>query len=297
MIFITTHKDEMAEYESDSTSTPYDHFKASPLDRGEDGQLIDQKEKSRVDSDEMSEYEGTIRCIRISPDGTELASGNGVGNIRIHSLESPDLAQTHFIEAHDSEVISLAYSSALPNSSKHAELNPNGPHRPRFLMASGGRDKQVLLFDSEDNYHSFMNLDHHASTITALQFNEYSSTSDARLSSNQPEYRQMIELISSSADKNLACKQLDLERFNIFSNELDTAATEQDRPLFKHVKTQICKDKVMSLDVAGQAQYMVTGHDKSLCLWKLPTFEKVWEKRLATMEKEMSSKKSASGVN
>ena len=31
---------------------------------------------------------------------------------------------------------------------------------------------------------------------------------------------------------------------------------------------------------------MITGHDKSLCLWKLPNLEKVWEKRVATMEKE-----------
>ena len=42
----------------------------------------------------------------------------------------------------------------------------------------------------------------------------------------------------------------------------------------------------MSLDVATQAQFMVSGHDKSLCLWKLPSFEKIWEKRVATMEKE-----------
>ena len=33
---------------------------------------------------------------------------------------------------------------------------------------------------------------------------------------------------------------------------------------------------------------MITGHDKSLSLWKLPTFEKVWEKRVATMEKEQA---------
>ena len=33
---------------------------------------------------------------------------------------------------------------------------------------------------------------------------------------------------------------------------------------------------------------MITGHDKSLSLWKLPLFEKVWEKRVATMEKEQA---------
>ena len=34
------------------------------------------------------------------------------------------------------------------------------------------------------------------------------------------------------------------------------------------------------MDVASKAQYLVTGHDKSLCLWKLPGFERVWEKRV-----------------
>ena len=54
----------------------------------------------------------------------------------------------------------------------------------------------------------------------------------------------------------------------------------------------------MSLDVAPAAQYMISGHDKSLCLWKLPTFERVWEKRVAAMDKEgAGSKQSQAGVN
>lgn len=49
------------------------------------------------------------------------------------------------------------------------------------------------------------------------------------------------------------------------------------------------------MDVASQAQYLVTGHDKSLSLWKLPTFEKVWEKRVATIEKEEQKVSGAKG--
>jgi len=33
----------------------------------------------------------SIRCIRISPDGKELASGDEVGNIRINDLETEAL--------------------------------------------------------------------------------------------------------------------------------------------------------------------------------------------------------------
>lgn len=76
----------------------------------------------------------SIRCIRISPDGSELASGDEVGNIRIHSLESQEFVQKRFMESHDSEVISLAYSSTMANSSRAQELrgsaqspNGNGP--------------------------------------------------------------------------------------------------------------------------------------------------------------------------
>ena len=35
----------------------------------------------------------SIRCIRVSPDGSQLASGDEVGNIRIHSLDSNELPQ------------------------------------------------------------------------------------------------------------------------------------------------------------------------------------------------------------
>ena len=58
----------------------------------------------------------SIRCIKVSPDGTELASGDEVGNIRIHSLETPELPELKYLESHDSEVISLAYSTPVPSA-------------------------------------------------------------------------------------------------------------------------------------------------------------------------------------
>ena len=79
----------------------------------------------------------------------------------------------------------------------------------------------------------------------------------------------------------------------MFANDLSTADGDDGNQLFKLGKTQICKDKILTLDIASQAQYMITGHDKSLCLWKLPTLEKVWEKRVATMEKEAQGRASA----
>ena len=83
------------------------------MDRTEDGQLIDAADQEDLNLNEMVD---SIRCIRISPDGTQLASGDEVGNIRIHSLETLELPEELYLESHDSEVISLAYSAPVPAS-------------------------------------------------------------------------------------------------------------------------------------------------------------------------------------
>ena len=186
-------------------------------------------------------------------------------------------------------------------SSQSAEseegASPQGSSSKRYLLASGGRDKNVHIYDSQGNYEPFTSLDHHTSTITALQFNTY-STIDTRLSGS-PNYNKHVELISSSADRNLVNKAVDLETFVRNANNLEHADLSGDNALFKLQKTEICKDKILSMDVASHAQYLITGHDKSLCLWKLPTFEKVWEKRVATIEKEeqKNGQKGATGTN
>ena len=50
------------------------------------------------------------------------------------------------MESHDNEVISLAYSSAVPTG-RDSE-SPAAKAKERYLLASGGRDKNVLLYDS-----------------------------------------------------------------------------------------------------------------------------------------------------
>ena len=147
------------------------------------------------------------------------------------------------MESHDSEVISLAYSAAVPSKK---ELGPNAAQgansqtpqaKARYLLASGGRDKLVHLYDSEKDYEAFTVLDHHASTITSLQFNEFSSTVSNKSRLSNPSYERNIELITSSADKNLISKSLDLSRFKIFANDLLMAGDDNENPLFKLAKS------------------------------------------------------------
>jgi WD40 repeat protein len=97
-------------HQDDESSTPsgvgpYDHLKAQHLTRLEDGTSVPSDEHKKYFYSEMC---NAIRCCRISPDGQEMACGDFYGNLRIYDLVSNKLK--HFIEAHNNEVICLAYS-------------------------------------------------------------------------------------------------------------------------------------------------------------------------------------------
>lgn len=79
------------------------------------------------------------------------------------------------------------------------------------------------VFDSQARYDLFASLDHHTSTITSLQFNEYAIQDDVRLSGS-PNFVRQVELISSSADRNLISKKIDLEKFKAYVNSTVEAA-------------------------------------------------------------------------
>jgi WD40 repeat protein len=57
-----------------------------------------------------SDSESGIRCIRVNPTVSEIASGDRQGNVRVHDLHS--MNQTVFNEAHEVEVLCLDYSKS-----------------------------------------------------------------------------------------------------------------------------------------------------------------------------------------
>ena len=162
---------------------PFQHFLAPPLDRKEDGSLIKETEKKIFRKD----LTHAIRCIRIAPDGSTLACADFYGNIRIYDLVSKpnEIEEIKMIEAHDSEVICLAFSPQIESKN-------------RFWLASGSRDKTILILDTKNDYAPVCTLNYHQSTVTSLQFSQTENNK--------------ISLISCSADKTIVQKRIDLRK-------------------------------------------------------------------------------------
>uniref|UniRef100_F1KUS7 Mitogen-activated protein kinase-binding protein 1 n=1 Tax=Ascaris suum TaxID=6253 RepID=F1KUS7_ASCSU len=96
------------------------------------------------------------RSIRISPDGRHLACGRTDGNIHIYDLTLPDLPLIAMHEAHEAEVMCLEYSDLLTSA--------------RYLMASGGRDRFIHIYDPLNGYLQLASIDDLASTVHSIVF-------------------------------------------------------------------------------------------------------------------------------
>ncbi|CAN8009058.1 unnamed protein product [Ixodes pacificus] len=152
-------------------------------------------------------YDGKngVRCLRVSPDGRHLASGDRSGNIRIYNVEG--LREVCKIEAHDSEVLCLEYSrenSTAPvggdvvnnNVNNKTGVN-NGSQGTGRLLASGSRDRFVHVFDVEREYQFQQTLDDHSSSITAVRFVQGPGS--------------QLQMISCGADKSIIFRKAQLQ--------------------------------------------------------------------------------------
>lgn len=144
-----------------------------------------------------STYDGKngVRCLKLSPDGQQLASGDRSGNIRIFDFES--LVDECKIEAHDSEVLCLEYSES--------ELN-DGP----YFLGSASRDRLIHIFDVNRRYSFVQTLDDHNSAITSIKFVPDSEGKH-------------LQLISCGADKSIIFRKMKLDPIDQFTRENNVA--------------------------------------------------------------------------
>lgn len=108
-----------------------------------------------LNNDKPSSYDGRngVRCIKINPENSHLATGDRSGNVRIYDLINSKLITT--IEAHDSEVLCLEYTNEKIT---------------KKLLASASRDRLVHVFDVQNGYKILQTLDDHSSSITSVKF-------------------------------------------------------------------------------------------------------------------------------
>jgi WD40 repeat protein len=171
-----------------------------------------------------------VRCLKVSPDGSQLASGDRMGNIRVHELEENQLYAFH--EAHDGEVTALDFSSEL--------RKPNEP--PRVLLASASKDSLVHIFDSTSGYQLAQTSSAHTEAVTGLCFVGHSTDSSA------------CRLVTCSSDKTIAFRMI--------------SSAGQSIAVSKTLQSSSPSARLHALAATHDGQYSVTASgDQALKIW------------------------------
>jgi WD40 repeat protein len=204
----------------------------------------DQKESTNTVYDQRN----GVRCIRISPDGKHLASGDRAGNIRIHELQFMD--EICKIEAHDAEVLCLEYSEQVqvPSSRK-----------TKSLLASASRDRLIHVFNSSRDY-SFLNtLDDHSSSITAIRFLGSHNASQQNKSTEAPQHVPAnIQMVSCGADKSIIFRDITLDH--------------KGQPEFQRVNHIVGKTTLYDMEIDRDDQYILTAcQDRNIRVYNVDT--------------------------
>lgn len=184
-----------------------------------------------LNMEKPSSYDGRngVRCIKISPDHIHLATGDRSGNIRIFNLENLKLITT--IEAHDSEVLCLEYTSDKID---------------RKLLASASRDRLIHIFDVENSYQILQTLDDHSSSITSVKFISGNSGS-------------AFQMVSCGADKSIIFRTFQQNQF-LRGNNCSGKNTLYDMEIdsnSKHILTA-CQDRNIRIYGTQNAKHTKT---------------------------------------
>ncbi|XP_021290055.1 mitogen-activated protein kinase-binding protein 1 [Herrania umbratica] len=103
-----------------------------------------------------------FRSMAVSSDGKYLAVGDCEGNLHIYDLHNSDY--TCIKDSHDAEILSLSFSLS---STKDADSG--GDMDNHYLLASGGRDRIIHLYDVKRNFNLIESIDDHSAAVTSVK--------------------------------------------------------------------------------------------------------------------------------
>ena len=165
-----------------------------------------------------------IRCVRAPSNGTIIACGDSGGMLRIYSTDK--FEQIKQIKAHEQEVTCIDFTP------KNIEATN--------LLASGGRDRLINIYDIQKDYELVTVLDDHSSSIIALRFFYIRSLNK-------------LGILSCGADRSIVIKNFNStsRQFELFHREVD-----------KNYKTH-------SLDLNPDHTHFILGQDKRISVWEV----------------------------
>lgn len=164
-----------------------------------------------------------LRAVAIHPDQTQVVAGDKEGNITI--LQLPSLNEVRDIGAHNTEVHCIAFSVT------EADSNQSGAAGTKTcLMASGGRDRLVHVYDCNKEHSILNTLDNHSGAVTSLYF-----TRDGK------------KLLSCGADKNI-----------VFSE------VRSDGKVARYNSVPFTGGKIFDMAVTSDSEFLITSCNNRL---------------------------------
>ncbi|KAH9324663.1 hypothetical protein KI387_004841, partial [Taxus chinensis] len=139
--------------------------------------------EKQAELEELVELAQGFRSMAVSADGVYLAAGDCSGNLRVYNLSTLDLLS--FQEAHDADILTLNFSNVSEKTTTGKES------KDHLLLASGGRDRLIHIYDMNRDFHVIETLDDHSASITTVKFACNSS-----------------KLLSCSADKSVVFRKI-----------------------------------------------------------------------------------------
>jgi WD40 repeat protein len=165
-----------------------------------------------------------LRALALHPNKSQVVVGDKEGNVAV--IQVSTMESKIEIGAHNSEVHAVAFSPA--------------PAENRHLLASGGRDRLVHVYDCKDgSYNVVKTLDNHSAAVTGLVF-----SNDGK------------KIISCGADKTI-----------VLSNTSD---------LTRYNSIPFTSGKILDVKLTSDDEYLVASCNNRLDLYSIGTKKIMW---------------------